>query len=109
MDFARGGAKDALGRLIKEGYTYVVDADLESYFDTIPHFLLKRGVEERISDGAVNKLIDQFLSQEIMEDLRCWTPTGGTPQGAVISPLLANIYLHPLDRQMQVSDGALRR
>jgi len=100
----RRSAKDALREvdgLIKEGYTYVVDADLESYFDTIPHFLLKRGVEERISDGAVNKLIDQFLSQEIMEDLRCWTPTGGTPQGAVISPLLANIYLHPLDRQMR--------
>jgi RNA-directed DNA polymerase len=96
-------AKDALREvdgLIKQGYTHVVDADLESYFDTIPHQGLKRRVEERISDGAVNRLIDEFLSQAIMEDLKCWTPTGGTPQGAVISPLLANIYLHPLDRQM---------
>ena len=96
-------AKDALREvdgLIKQGYTHVVDADLESYFDTIPHQGLKRRVEERISDGAVNRLIDEFLSQAIMEDLKCWTPIGGTPQGAVISPLLANIYLHPLDRQM---------
>ena len=97
-------AKDALrevDELIKEGHTHVVDADLGSYFDTIPHPGLKRRVEERISDGAVNKLIDQFLSQAIMEGLRCWTPRGGTPQGAVISPLLANIYLHALDRQMR--------
>jgi RNA-directed DNA polymerase len=97
-------AKDALREvdgLIKEGYTHVVDADLESYFDTIPHRELKRRVEERISDGAVNKLIEQFLGQDIMEDLKRWTPIGGTPQGAVISPLLANIYLHPLDRQMR--------
>jgi RNA-directed DNA polymerase len=97
-------AKDALRKvdgLIKEGYTYVVDADLESYFDTIPHEGLKRRVEERISDGAVNRLMEQFLSQDIMDDLKRWTPTGGTPQGAVISPLLANIYLHPLDRHMR--------
>ena len=97
-------AKDALREvdgLIGEGYTHVVDADFESFFDTIPHPALKRRVEERISDGAVHKLIDLFLSQEIVEELKRWTPVGGTPQGAVISPLLANIYLHPLDRQMK--------
>ena len=97
-------AKDALrevDELIQEGYTHVVDADFESFFDTIPHPALKRRVEERISDGAVHKLIDLFLSQEIVGELKRWTPVGGTPQGAVISPLLANIYLHPLDRQMK--------
>lgn len=94
------GCKDALREvdgLLKEGYTFVVDADLQSYFDTIPHARLMQRVEERISDGAVLELIAQFLKQDIMQEMQRWTPTGGTPQGAVISPLLANVYLHPLD------------
>lgn len=98
------GCKDALREvdgLLKEGYTFVVDADLQSYFDTIPHARLMQRVEECISDGEVLALIAQFLKQDIMQDMRRWTPTGGTPQGAVISPLLANIYLHPLDVLMQ--------
>jgi RNA-directed DNA polymerase len=100
----RRRAKEALREvdaLIKEGYTHVVDADLESFFDTIAHQVLRGRVEERISDGAVHKLIELFLSQDIIEELKRWTPVGGTPQGAVISPLLANIYLHPLDRHMR--------
>lgn len=98
------GCKDALrevDELIGEGFTHVVDADLESYFETIPHAQLMRRIEERISDGRVLELIGMFLSQEIIQGMKRWTPTGGTPQGAVISPLLANIYLHPLDRQMK--------
>ena len=98
------GCKDALrevDELIKQGYTHVVDADLESYFDTIPHAQLMRQIEEHISDGRVLELIGLFLSQDIIQGMKRWTPTGGTPQGAVISPLLANIYLHPLDRQMK--------
>lgn len=102
--FRRGlGCKDALREvdgLIKEGYAYVVDADLESYFDTIPHEQLMRRIEERVSDGRVLALIRSFLDQDIMHGLDRWTPTAGTPQGAVISPLLANIYLHPLDELM---------
>jgi RNA-directed DNA polymerase len=102
--FRRGlGSKDALrevDRLIKEGYVHVVDADLESYFDTIPHERLMRRVEERVSDGRVLGLIRSFLDQDVMHGLDRWTPTAGTPQGAVISPLLANIYLHPLDELM---------
>ena len=97
-------AKDALrevDELIRQGYTHVVDADLESFFDTIPHAALIRQIEERISDGRVLELIGLFLSQDIIQGMKRWTPTGGTPQGAVISPLLANIYLHPLDRQMK--------
>jgi RNA-directed DNA polymerase len=97
-------AKDALrevDELIRQGYTHVVDADLESFFDTIPHAALIRQIEERISDGRVLELIGLFLSQDIIHGMKRWTPTGGTPQGAVISPLLANIYLHPLDRQMK--------
>ena len=88
-------------RLIKEGYTFVVDADLKSYFDTIPHAQLLERVEEKVSDGRVLELIEAFLQQDIVKEMKRWTPTGGTPQGAVISPLLANIYLHPLDCQME--------
>ena len=98
------GCKDALrevDRLLKEGYTHVVDADLKSYFDTIPHDRLMARVGETISDGRVLKLIDDFLKQEIMSDMARWQPTTGTPQGAVLSPLLANIYLHPLDLLME--------
>jgi RNA-directed DNA polymerase len=54
-------------------------------------------VEGSISDGRILALIDSFLRQEIMTDIACWQPTTGTPQGAVLSPLLANLYLHPLD------------
>jgi len=98
------GCKDALRQvdeLIKEGYNFVVDADLDSYFDSIPYEPLLGEVSERISDGAVLELIRAFLNQDIIQGMRRWTPTGGTPQGAVISPLLANIYLHPLDRRMR--------
>jgi RNA-directed DNA polymerase len=97
------GCRDALrevAHLIEEGYTFVVDADLQSYFDTIPHERLMQRVEERISDGRVLDLLRSWLAQDILRGLERWTPTQGTPQGAVISPLLANIYLHPLDARM---------
>jgi RNA-directed DNA polymerase len=97
------GCKDALrevDRLIKEGHCFVVDADLESYFDTIPHARLMHRIEERISDGRVLDLLGRFLEQDILKGLERWTPMTGTPQGAVISPLLANIYLHLLDELM---------
>jgi RNA-directed DNA polymerase len=97
------GCRDALrevAQLIADGYSYVVDADFESYFDTIPHERLMERVAERISDGRILGLLRGWLQQDIMRDLQRWTPTEGTPQGAVISPLLANIYLHPLDELM---------
>jgi RNA-directed DNA polymerase len=107
------GCKDALrevDRLLKEGYTHVVDADLKSYFDTIPHDRLMAQVAEKISDGRVLALIEGYLGQDVMKGTERWTPATGTPQGAVIprrlrsnrpSPLLANIYLHPLDLLME--------
>jgi len=94
------GCKDALrevDRLIKAGYTWVVDADVKSYFDSIPHDLLMERVRKRISDGKVLHLIELFLKQEILEDMKLWNPISGTPQGAVLSPLLSNVYLHQLD------------
>jgi RNA-directed DNA polymerase len=96
-------AKEALrevDRLVKEGCTHVVDADMAKYFDTIPHDRLRGRVNERISDGRILELVDDWLSQEVMTELESWTPTKGTPQGGVISPLLANCYLHPLDELM---------
>jgi len=97
------GCKDALrevDRLIKEGYTHVVDADLAAYFDSIPHEALMARVEAKVSDGRVLDLIRGWLKAEILRGLERWTPTQGSPQGAVISPLLANIYLDPLDKLM---------
>ena len=90
-------------RLLKEGFTHVVDADLKSYFDTIPHDRLMALVAGSISDGRVLALIDSFLHQDIMTETARWQPTTGTPQGAVLSPLLANLYLHPLDLVMEQS------
>lgn len=97
------GCKDALRevqRHLTEGYTHVVDADLKGYFDSIPHPLLKERIEEHISDGRLLELLAGWLRQDVVKGLERWTPTGGTPQGAVISPLLANLYLHPLDERM---------
>jgi len=97
------GCKDALGRvdqLLKAGYTWVVDADLKSYFDTLPHPQLLERVREKVSDGRVLELLEAYLTQKVMETTKSWTPEGGTPQGAVISPLLSNLYLDPWDQQM---------
>jgi RNA-directed DNA polymerase len=97
------GCKDALRRvdeLLKSGYSYIVDADLKSYFDTIPHDRLMALVGQKVSDGRVLNLIEAFLKQGVLDDLREWTPEMGSPQGAVISPLLSNIYLNPLDHLM---------
>jgi RNA-directed DNA polymerase len=98
------GAKDALRRvdsLLKAGKNWVVDADLKGYFDTIPQDKLLEKVGQHVSDGAVLELVERFLKQGVMESGKDWKPTElGTPQGAVISPLLANIYLNPLDHEM---------
>jgi RNA-directed DNA polymerase len=100
---SRRGCKEALrrvDRLLTAGYTWIVDADLRHYFDTIPHPALQQRVRERVADGRVLALLEAFLTQHVMDGLSTWTPEEGTPQGAVISPLLANIYLNPLDHAM---------
>jgi RNA-directed DNA polymerase len=97
------------GDQLKEGFTWVVDADLQGYFDSIPQDRLLALVEQSISDGRVLALIDGFLRQDIMTAMARWQPTTGTPQGAVISPLLANLYLHPLDLLMEQSGRRMVR
>lgn len=101
------GCKDALRQvaaLLKDGYTWVVDADLKAYFDTIPHDRLLARVAERVSDGSVLTLVQAYLTQGVLDGLAEWEPEAGTPQGAVVSPLLSNIYLNPLDHLME-ADG----
>lgn len=97
------GCHDALRcveELLEAGYVYVVDADLKSYFDSIPKDRLQEIIRQKISDRRVLGLIQQYLDQGIMEELRTWTPDAGVPQGAVLSPVLANAYLNPLDHHM---------
>jgi RNA-directed DNA polymerase len=107
------GAKDALRRvdtLLKAGHDWVVDADLKSYFDTIPHDRLLALVKERVADGRVLALVESFLRAGVLEESKGWQPTErGTPQGGVISPLLANLYLNPLDHQMERAGWAMVR
>lgn len=97
------GCRAALERvveLLEGGYRFVVDVDLRQYFDSIPHAPLMGRIHQDVADGRVLGLLESFLDQEIFEGLDRWTPTSGTPQGAVISPLLSNIYLNPLDHLM---------
>jgi RNA-directed DNA polymerase len=106
------GAKDALRRvqqLWERGDHWIVDADLRRYFDTIPQAPRMARVREKVADGRVLDLITAFLQQPVMETDELWTPQEGTPQGAVISPLLANLYLNPPDHLMAQHGGEMVR
>ena len=97
------GCKDALRRvdhLLKSGHVYVVDADLKGYFDSIPHENLMQRLKTKIADGSLLSLIEAFLQAGIQDEAAAWTPESGAPQGAVLSPLLSNVYLDPLDHLM---------
>ena len=95
-------AIDGICQAVYQGYTEIIDADLSNYFGTIPHRALMRMVARRVSDGSVLRLIKSWLRAPIVEEdkdgnRRVSPNRCGTPQGGVISPLLANIYLNPLD------------
>src|SRR5699024_2362134 len=93
-------ALDKVSEHLNAGYHYVIDADLQSYFDTIPHDKLEQQIRRRVTDGSVNRLIQQFLKAGVMEEGKYQRTLEGAPQGGVLSPLLSNIYLHQLDQLM---------
>ena len=106
------GCKDALRqveRLLQKGYRWVVDADIQRFFDTIPFEPLMRETEKQVADGRVLELLRGYLTQGVMESGKQGNPTQGTPQGAVISPLLANIYLNPLDHLLEATGHQMIR
>jgi group II intron reverse transcriptase/maturase len=97
--FRRGrSAHDALHdlrtALMTQGMRWVLDIDIKRYFDTIPHAQLRRFLDQRVTDGVVRRMIDKWLKAGVLENGSLSYSTEGTPQGGVISPLLANIYLH---------------
>src|SRR5690606_19813277 len=90
-------AVERMREIWKSGCRHVLDADISGFFDQIPHAVIKRGLTNVIADGNVLSLIDRFLAAGVMEDGVVRTTTLGTPQGGVLSPLLANIALNFLD------------
>ena len=107
------GCKDALRRvngLLARGQTWVVDVDLKSYFDTIPQDKMMDRMKEQIADGRLLALLEKYLKAGVLDELKGWQPTEtGTPQGSVISPLMANLYLNPLDHLMAAQGCDLTR
>ena len=106
-------AQQALARVeehFANGKRWIVDADLKSYFDTIPHGRLMEKLQRRIADGRILALIGSYLAAGILESGKGWEATlKGTPQGSVISPLLANLYLNDLDHQMEKNGRSMVR
>jgi RNA-directed DNA polymerase len=82
------------------GYSWVVDADIVSFFDNIPHKLIIDLVAEQVADGNILLILREFLAAGVLEDIKFIPSSSGTPQGGVISPLLANITLNTLDQRL---------
>lgn len=102
-------ALERVEELLNAGYVHVVDADFQGYFDTISKSRLMALIREKVSDSRVLRLVEMFLEQGVLDGLREWIPETGTPQGAVLSPLLANIYLNPLDHLLAAAGFAVVR
>ena len=94
------GALSEVDQLIAQGKLAVIEVDIQGYFDHIDHGKLLSLVSEKISDGRVLALIETMLKRGVMDEDRLYATQEGTPQGGVISPLLANIYLNGLDHRM---------
>ena len=102
-------ALERVEELLNAGNVFVVDADLKSYFDTISKPRLMTRIREKVSDSRMLRMVEMFLEQGVLDGMREWTPESGTPQGAVLSPLLANIYLNPLDHLLAEAGFAMVR
>ncbi len=106
------GCHDALRRVdgqLAAGQVHVVDIDIKGYFDAIDQTRLMDLIRERISDGGVLELIERFLQAGVLEDGVWTTSETGTPQGGVISPMLANLYLDKLDHLLESHGYAMTR
>ena len=108
------GCKDALrrvDRLVKAGYKYTVDVDFKSYFDTIPHARLIGELRKYVADNSVIELVEKYLQawRPAPRSRAARTPTAGAPQGAIISPVLSNLYLNDLDHMMAQSGYEMTR
>jgi len=97
------GALDEV-KVFRKHFDWVLDADIKGFFDNVDHEVLLDLVNERVSDGSILKLLRMFLESGVYFDGMVHPTDVGTPQGGVISPLLANIYLHHLDRQLVAED-----
>lgn len=86
--------RDLRNELMEIKGGWVLEVDVKSYFDTVQHQHLRSFLDKRVTDGVIRRMIDKWLKAGVMEEERVWYPEEGTPQGGVISPLLANIYLH---------------
>jgi len=92
--------------LHRQGYTYVLDADIKGFFDNLPHQVIKAGLAAEVADGNILGIVERFLKAGVMEEGGYRPTMVGTPQGGVISPLLANIALNSLDWRLH--DAGLR-
>lgn len=86
--------RDLRNELMEIHGGWVLEVDVKSYFDTVKHQHLRSFLDSRVTDGVIRRMIDKWLKAGVMEEERVWYPEEGTPQGGVISPLLANLYLH---------------
>lgn len=93
-------ALEAVLKLQEEGYRVIVDADIHGFFDNLTHQIIMQAVAERVADGNILRLVEKFLTSGVMDNGIFKPTTIGTPQGGVVSPLLANIVLNHLDWQL---------
>ena len=93
----------------EQGYIYAVDADINAYFDSVPHDLLMSKLEKLIPDKDLLRLFEKWIKADIYDGKKIWTLEKGIPQGSVVSPMMANLFLDELDETLMAFDKKLVR